>query len=101
MLSHYERDETESDRQRGILIKCLVALPVNWILTPVVLTLIVNHSLFDSTGLVYFVFFLAISNAILPPLFRLFDPYHFFRKVRALWKNRPCRCLAMQTRGWN
>lgn len=94
-LSRFERDETETDRQRSILIKCLIALPINWIFTPIVITLIVNLNLYYSTGMVYFIFFLAITNAIIPPLLRYFDPWHLFRKLRALWKNRPCIYLAM------
>lgn len=89
-MSAYERDGTDSDRQRGILIKSLIALTFNWIFTPVVITLVVNLNFYYDNGTVYFIFFLAITNALVPPLLRLFDPYHFYRKLRALWKDRPC-----------
>jgi hypothetical protein len=100
-LSAFESDETESDRQRGILIKSLIALAVNWILNPVVIGLMVNQSFYDSKGIVYFVFFLSITNALIPPFLRCLDPLSLFKKVRGWWKNRPCTILAIKTRRWS
>lgn len=42
-ISQYEKDFTETDRQRGILLKGLFVMAINWII-PIVVTNVVNEN---------------------------------------------------------
>ena len=72
---------------------------INWIICPIISNLINEpFNMFGSQGLVYDLFYLAITNALLPPLVRFLNPMTLIRKIIALWKNRPCRYSLIQTK---
>ena len=74
-VSAFEKDFTETDRQRGILLKGLFVSAFNWII-PVVITTVANESrnFYGFNGLVYEVLFISIFESFLPPIVRIFDP---------------------------
>lgn len=98
ILSPYERELTETQKQLGILRKCLIGMAINWTLCPLVLNLEVEDNRFAQNGLVYDLFYFAIVNAMLPPVIRLLDPVHFINKIIRWWKSRPCTYSYTQTR---
>jgi hypothetical protein len=94
MLSHFEKDFTETSRQASILVKSTLVCMVNWVFCPVFTNIYNdNYNVFGDQGLVYDIFFLAITNAFLPPLIRIFDPTVLIRKIIGCWKNRACKLL--------
>ena len=91
-------DFTETDRQRGILLKGLLISVVNWTV-PVIITNATNESgnYYGYNGLVYEVLFISIFESFLPPAVRIFDPEHFFKKLWSFFKSKPCTYFLIQT----
>ena len=74
-VSPFEKDFTETDRQRGILLKGLLVSAFNWTV-PVVVTAVANENrnFYGFNGLVYEVLFIGVFESFLPPLARVVDP---------------------------
>jgi len=69
---------------------------INSVIAPVITNLFIDsYNIFGSQGLVYDIFFLAITNMLLPPLLRILDPMILVRKVIVCWNMRPCNYVAM------
>jgi hypothetical protein len=94
-LSPYEQDFTETDRQRGILLKGLFVMAINWTI-PAIVTNAVNESynFYGVNGLAMEVFYISIFESFLPPLVRIFDPEHLFKIVFSYIKSKPSTHLA-------
>jgi hypothetical protein len=74
-LSPFEKDFTETERQRGILLKSLFVMAFNWTVPLTVTNLLQqNKNLYGTSGYASEVFWVAIFEALLPPLVRIFDP---------------------------
>lgn len=89
-ISPYEKDFTETERQRGIMLKSLFVMAFNYIV-PLVVTNVSNESenYFGLNGMAYEVFYLSYFECLLPPLIRIFDPEHLYRQIMGWIKSRP------------
>lgn len=75
--------------QTSLTIKTVVAQLLN----SIVLTLLANYyikkNLYNQGGLTEDVFYFSVSNALLPPLLKIFDVSYLLYKVTRWWKCRP------------
>lgn len=63
---------------------------MNSILVPVITNIYIEKNIYEVNGLVYDVFYLALTNALLPPLIKIIDAEYLVMKIIACWKKRPC-----------
>jgi hypothetical protein len=75
-------------------ISLTIKIVVTQLLNSIALTLLANYyikkNLYRSGGLAEDVFYFSVSNAILPPLLKIFDFSYFVYRLKKWWKSRPC-----------
>ena len=98
-LTHLELDFTHTNYQIGLALKSIFAQLTNSTLIPLLVSLYIKDNIYDANGLVYDVFYLGISNALLPPILKLVDLEHWGRKLLAWFKSWPCTGGNRQTTG--
>ena len=71
---------------------------INSILTPVITAYYIktDTGVYKTGGLVDNIFLMSITNAILPPILVLFDPYYFFIKIVRCFKSTKSIIFFMQ-----
>jgi len=68
---------------------------MNSILVPVITNIYIEKNIYEVNGLIYDVFYLALTNAFLPPLIKIIDPEYIMIRLLAWWKKRPCSFVAI------
>jgi hypothetical protein len=72
----YESDITSTNRQTGLALKSIFAQLINSTIVPVVTNIYVKKNTYEAEGLIYDIFFLSITNTLLPPILKIIDiPY--------------------------
>jgi hypothetical protein len=75
-LTIYESDITSTNRQTGLALKSIFAQLINSTIIPVVTNIYIERNIYEVDGLVYDIFFLAITSTLLPPVLKIVDiPY--------------------------
>jgi hypothetical protein len=97
-LTLYEKDFTVTKHQISLSIKSIAAQLMNSILVPVITNIYIEKNIYEVNGLVYDVFYLALTSALLPPLLKIIDAEYLVMRVMACWKKRPCIDLLIQMR---
>lgn len=64
---------------------------MNSTIVPVVTNLYVENNLYEVNGLVYDIFFLAITSSFLPPVLKLLDIPYLIKKLTIWYYNKPCK----------
>ena len=88
-MTKKENDFTSSNHQASLGIKAALALMVNNIVTPIIVNAEIEKNMYDEGGLVNDVFFLGITNSVVPVLIKIFDYRYYPKRVRAWWMKKP------------
>lgn len=99
-LTIYESDITSTQRQAGLAIKCVFAQLINSTLVPVITNIYIERNLYETNGLVYDIFYLSLTSALLPPLLKLIDLPFRAKQLTICFYGSPRKWLAIQTRSW-
>jgi len=62
---------------------------MNSILVPTISNIYIKQNLFDESGLVEEIFFLAISNSVVPPILQFINIGHIVNRILAWLNSRP------------
>lgn len=62
----------------------------NIILVPVIVNVYYESNIYYKNGLVYDIFFLAVTNALVPPILQLLNFGYLIGRLIAWYKKRPC-----------
>jgi hypothetical protein len=63
---------------------------MNSILVPLITNILVKDNLYNENGLIYDIFFLGLTNSLLPPLLQFLNIGHIVNRFVAWWQARPC-----------
>lgn len=80
-------------------IKTVLAQIINSILIPVIVDVYYLKNIYFANGLVTDVYYMAITNAILPPVLTLVNSTYLISRIKAWYKKRPCKDYIIQILG--
>lgn len=88
-LTKYERNPTYIDEQTSLGLKAALAVLVNTILIPILVTRYLRSNLYGVGGLADDVFYLSITNAFLTPVLKIFNASYYLYRLMRWYFNRP------------
>jgi hypothetical protein len=88
LVSLFENEYIKSEEEASIGLKIAVSQILNSVVVPILLTYINHQKVFDSSGLVTNVFFIALINMLLP-IGRFVDPFNMILKLREKYYSDP------------
>ena len=100
-LTAYEKNPTRIYNQRSQAIKVIVSQIANMAVLPFLQNAIIENNIFSKGGLTEAVFYLAVTNALLTPLLKLFDYRTLLRLLRRWYHDKPERKLHSNQKALN
>ena len=88
-------DFTETKHQASLGFKSVLAQLINSILVPIIVAYFLKHSIYDSNGLAADVFMLGLTNALLSPVLKIFDPGFIINRLKKWYKSEPIRYVTL------
>ncbi len=61
---------------------------LNSILVPIAVDKFIKTNIYQPYGLAQNVFYLALTNSLLAPILKIFNPYYFYVSILAFYKNK-------------
>ena len=91
-LTVYESDFIKTNQQISLMMKTVLAQLTNSIVIPVITNIYIEDNIYLTNGLIYDIFYLSLTNALLPPLLKIIDLEHQIGKIMKCYYSRPCTC---------
>jgi hypothetical protein len=76
----------------GLAVKSIFAQLINSTLVPIITNIYIEKNIYDVDGLIYDVYYLSLTAALLPPILKVLDISFRAKQITiCYYNNSPCR----------
>lgn len=94
-MTKYERDFSRTNREISLALKSIMAQLMNSVLVPLITNILVKKNVYNENGLIFDVFSLGLTNALIPPILQFVNIGHIINRFMSWFMSRPCKLSAI------